>query len=312
VSLRSEMQTLLRRSVAKVIGEYPAPALAHAQELLQDLEAAAGGSTADGEWSVFAAQISRALREHGADRFLRLGPIAQTLHPRIRSPGSRYVRYVFRSGKLSSRLHTALTESPIGQPLLNPYYALSSPLLIQHGYHLLRLLEATDFDLARARLIVEFGGGYGSFFRLLRNMDYRERYIICDLPVMCALQRFYLRNMFPTDPGGLPPENLTWLCGTFREALERETAGQRPSLFVATWSLSETPLHVRDQIAPALGGFSYILCAYQREFAGCDNVHYFRALEQQLPQFAWQHAECPVYKNNFYLIGANRLQPGRA
>ncbi len=50
-------------------------------------------------------------------------------------------------------------------------------------------------------------------------------------------------------------------------------------------------------------GFDYILCAYQRAFGPHDNVRYFTSLETTLPQFDWRHTECPVYKNNFYLIG---------
>ena len=304
----SKVQTLARRIAAKIVSDYRPPPLAFTAELLRELDGAAMPGSEAGEWSALATAIRKALKTHGADQFLRLAPIAKTVHPRIRSPGPRYVRYLFNSQRFSAELHQALTESPVGKPLLSPYYVLSSPLLIQHGYHMVRLLEATDFDLARARLVVEFGAGYGGFFRLLRNLGYRDRYVICDLPVMRALQRFYLRNLFPAEPDSGPPHNLNWVSGNAAAALAQETAAHSPSLFVATWSLSETPLALRDEIAAALGGFSYILCAYQRAFGGCDNVSYFKALEARMPQFTWHHAECQVYPNNFYLIGRNRTK----
>ncbi len=47
--------------------------------------------------------------------------------------------------------------------------------------------------------------------------------------------------------------------------------------------------------------------AYQRVFGDYNNVQYFESLQKGLPQFDWQHAECPVYRNNFYLIGQRRL-----
>jgi hypothetical protein len=305
MTIKSEMQTMLRRIAAKIVSEYPAPPLAHSEDLFRELETAAESAGVAGEWGTLVAEIRDALRLHGADQFLRLPPIAKTLHPRIRSPGRRYVTYLLRSKKFSPALHKALTESPVGKPLLNPYYPLSSPLLVQHGYHFVRLLEATDFDLFRVRLVVEFGGGYGSFFRLLRNLDYRNRYVICDLPVMCALQRFYLRNLFPTEPGAQPPTNVQWISNDVPGALKRETtsSASEPSLFMATWSLSETPLIVRNEVTPVLNGFTYILCAYQRTFGGYDNVQYFESLEKQLPGFAWRRFECPVYPGNFYLIG---------
>ena len=301
--LKTELQTLVRRSAAKILNDYPPPPLSHSDALFQEIEAATAREPTAGEWATFTAEISRALGLNGVDQFLSLPPIAKTLHSRIRSHSRGYLEYLLASKRFSPTLHKALTESPVGKPLVNPHYPLSSPLLVQHAYHLIRLQESTDFDLSRLRLTVDFGGGYGSFFRLLRNLGYQNRYVICDLPVMCALQRFYLRNVFPTGSDSQPPANLQWLSGDIPEALERETTEHSPSLFIATWSLSETPLAIRNQIAPAIAGFSYILCAYQRAFGTCDNVQYFASLEKMLPTFEWHHAECPVYKNNFYLIG---------
>jgi hypothetical protein len=301
--LTDKVQTTVRRIAAKILSDYPPPPLDYSEELFAALEAAARQSTVQGEWGAFAAEIDSALRQDGVDRFLRLPPIARTIHPRIRSHGRRYLTYLLGSKRFSAALQRALTESPVGKPLVNPHYPFSSPLLVQHGYHLVRLQESTDFDLAKLGLVVDFGAGYGSFFRLLRNLGYANRYLICDLPVMCALQRFYLRNMFPTGPQAQAPENLQWQSANIPETLTRETAEHRPSLFIATWSLSETPMTVRNEVAPALAGFDYVLLAYQRAFGDHDNVQYFSSLEKTLPQFDWQHSECPVYRNNFYLIG---------
>jgi hypothetical protein len=305
-SLRIETATALRRAAAKLLGEYTPPRLQHARELMAELEGGLGRQAVTGEWAALAADIARAIREGGADSFLRLAPVAKTVHPRIRGRSRDYLRYLLASPRFSAEVQRALTESPVGRPLVNPHYPLSSPLLVQHGYHLVRLLEATALDLAGLRLVVDFGAGYGSFFRLLRNLGYRERYLIWDLPVMCALQRFYLRNVFPTGPGGQPPGNLEWLISGDPGApgtVARQCSDHPASLFIATWSLSETPLAVRERIAPALAGFSHILCAYQRVFGEHDNVKYFESLEKSLPAFAWRHEECPIFRGNFYLIG---------
>jgi len=301
---KTATHSVVRRLAAKFLGDYPPPMLAHTEELFRELEAAQRAAAGD-EWAAFATEIRGALQRDGADHFLRLPPIAKTVHSRQRSLAPRYLSYLRAAPRFTATLQQALSESPVGQPLVNPYYPWSSPLLVQHGYHLVRLLEATDFDLARISLVTDFGGGYGSFCRLLRNLGYRNRYLICDLPVMCALQRFYLRNVFP-GPDGAAPENVHWVSGDMQATLRRETAQAGPSLFVATWSLSESPLAVRNEIAPALPGYTYVLCAYQRSFGSHDNQEYFTALLRSLPQFEWLHAECPVYRNNFYLIGRNR------
>jgi hypothetical protein len=302
---KSPGHSLVRRVAAKIMSDYAPPALSHSADLVRELEAAQHGAAGD-EWAAFATAISAALRREGADRFLRLPAIAKTVHSRQRGLAPRYLTYLLASRHFTAELQKALTESPVGQPLVNPYYPWSSPLLVQHGYHVVRLLEATDFELSKIGLVTEFGGGYGSFYRLLRNLGYRNRYLICDLPVMCALQRFYLRNVFPTGQDGQPPANVQWLAGEMQATLQREAAQVRPALFVATWSLSEAPLAVRNEIAPVLPVYAYVLCAYQRSFGACDNRAYFTSLAQSLPQFEWQHAECPVYRNNFYLIGRNR------
>ncbi len=302
--LSSKTRTGVRRIAAKILGEYPPPRLRYTDELLAGLSSAEAVS---GEWSDLAAAIARALRSGGPDRFLRLAPIAKTVHPRIRSHSGDYLRYVLASPRCSPEFQRALTESPVGQPLLHPYYPLSSPLLVQHAYHLIRLLETTGLDMGALRLVVDFGAGYGGFFRLLRNLGYRDAYVIWDLALMCALQRFYLRNVFPEGEAGEPPANLTWLPAgdaATPAAVRARVAARGPSLFVATWSLSETPAAVRATVAPILENFDYVLCTYQRTFAGIDNAEYFAALARQLPQLRWWHAECPIFRNNFYLIGA--------
>lgn len=305
-TLSSEARTAFRRMAAKVLADYPPVRLRHSAALLADLDASVASAASAGEWAHLAEAIASALRAHGPDRFLRLGPIAKTVHPRIRSHSADYLRYVLSSERCTPEFQRALTETPVGQPLINPHYPLSSPLLVQHAYHMIRLFEHAELDLADIGLVVDFGGGYGSFYRLLHNLGYRERYLIWDIPLMCALQRFYLRNVFPEGPAGEPPHNLTWRVSGDPEAPQgvRELAAERANaLFVATWSLSETPLQVRECVAPVIETFRYVLCAYQPTFSGIDNRSYFEQLAGRLPQFRWLHAQCPVYRNNFYLIG---------
>src|SRR5580698_6887789 len=105
--LGSESQTLLRRMAAKLLGDYVPPVLGHTQELLQELEAATQGVSADSEWAAFVDEIRAALRAQGADGFLRLAPIAKTVHPRIRSHGRGYLEYVRGSRCFSPALQRA-------------------------------------------------------------------------------------------------------------------------------------------------------------------------------------------------------------
>jgi hypothetical protein len=114
--LGSKARTGVRRIAAKILGEYPPPRLRHVDQLLAGLSAA---DAAAGAWGPLAAAIATALRAGGPDRFLRLAPIAKTVHPRIRSHSGEYLRHVLASGRCSPPLQRALTESPVGQPLVH-------------------------------------------------------------------------------------------------------------------------------------------------------------------------------------------------
>ena len=92
--------------------------------------------------------------------------------------------------------------------------------------------------------IVEFGGGYGSFFRLLKNLGYTNKYFIYDLPVMCAIQKFYLKNVFLPCPNTETLSNLKWLSGAASNVSDN-VINLDESLFMATWSLSECPYDLR-------------------------------------------------------------------
>ena len=59
-------------------------------------------------------------------------------------------------------------------------------------------------------------------------------------------------------------------------------AGKR--LFLATWSLSETPIPVRDQVLERVRGFDYLLLAFQHRFEDIDNFAYFSRWADELGQ----------------------------
>jgi len=76
-------------------------------------------------------------------------------------------------------------------------------------------------------------------------------------------------------------------------------------LFIATWSLSETGVAFREQIValPAVDGAAAYLIAYQREFEGVDNRHFFDAWRGKKPTIRWAHSEISHMPGNFYLFG---------
>ncbi|MCA2507561.1 MAG: hypothetical protein IM550_15915 [Microcystis sp. M54BS1] len=297
-----KLNSLKRKMISKSINNYKAPKLDFVDNLIEEMNFTISDSKISEAWRSYGDEIISSLKENNPSEFLRFPRIAGTVHPNQFGLSFQYLNYIFSSDKFTAAIQKALTESPVGKPFLDTSYPLSSPLLIQHGYHLIRLLEYTNINVLHLQSIVEFGGGYGSFFRLLKNLGYTNKYFIYDLPVMCAIQKFYLKNVFLPCPNTETLSNLKWLSGAASNVSDN-VIDLDESLFMATWSLSECPYDLRQEFEPIISKFKYVLIAYQPKFHDFNNVEYFNSLESKLPNFKWNHFECPIYKNMFYLIG---------
>ena len=130
--------------------------------------------------------------------------------------------------------------------------------------------------------IIEFGGGYGGMCRLIRKMGFKGKYILYDLPELNLLQEYYLIK-----------ENCmenTVITNNF------SIFNDKYDLLIATWSLSEIPLSIREKVAQSAKNF---IMASQFEFAGIDNIKYFNSLK--LDVFNIEHLP-----GNFYIMGVNK------
>ncbi len=191
----------------------------------------------------------------------------------------------------------ATIEHHLGSP--SPYilHRQSSGNLIHHAYSLLQLLEFVTPDLLKnIDHIWEWGGGYGSFCRLCFQARFSGKYSIFDLPLFAMLQQYYLSEVRPHE---FDNQLITWKNTS--EFSEKKYAA--PDLFVALWSLSETPLAARAQIIAHLSDCKYWLIAFQNQFSDIDNILYFNQLQQENPHIHWQLIPIVHLPNNFYLIG---------
>ena len=173
----------------------------------------------------------------------------------------------------SSRWQPALREHPAGRPV--PYGELpeSSETLIQTVHHILRLEQLSGRAVCDWRVIVEFGGGFGGMCRAMHTLGFRGRYLIFDLPHIVVLQRYYLERvglMSAGDERVRATSDFTEL-ETFVESIR----GDEPALFLATWSLSETPVALRERIKPIVQRIGNYFLAYQGRYCEVDNVDYF-------------------------------------
>jgi putative sugar O-methyltransferase len=184
---------------------------------------------------------------------------------------------------------------PWGAPCRYSRDTGTSPVALQHAYHLLRWERAAgDRFLRNVDAIVEVGGGHGNFARMLRKDGFRGTHYIIDLPHVGAVQRAFLSlcginaTTAPTEHDGVALVTEPDIPTVLSIVSRKRTA------FVATWSLSETPLAFREKLFPALR-FTKALMASQWPkhvvdgAAGVDNSVYFPALVA-----GRQHALQPV------------------
>jgi hypothetical protein len=192
-----------------------------------------------------------------------------------------------------TRWRSAIRERWAGFPFLYPFYPLSSCNAIHHAYHFSLLEDYIGRPLSTFGTICEFGGGYGSMCRIARELGFSDKYIIYDLPEFAALQRYYL---------GLLRIEAETMSDTKQLAAATERCEQ-PSLFVAAWSLSESPNSLQQQILELVAGFDAFLIAYQDEFDGQGNTAFFEGLPSKLPNLSWEIRPISHLPGNSYLFG---------
>jgi len=194
----------------------------------------------------------------------------------------------------------------------------TSPILIQHAYHLYRYELATGGSLIDCDIIFEVGGGYGSFCRLLRNSGFRGIHIIYDLPHVLSIQRLFLQMCgFQETSDITQQDGKHQFClisdSGFDDLFNLLRSTKLRVAFVATWSLSEMPISARERIFPRFHQFcDRYLIAFQHEFINLNdttqnisNTEYFSNLRSSRPDLKWYIQEInPEFyiKRNQYLF----------
>ncbi len=193
-----------------------------------------------------------------------------------------------------------INDPYFGYPLRYPKKISTSCNSIHHAYLLEIFFQSVCFSkLNDIDLIIEFGGGYGNLCRILYNIGYSNEYWLFDLPVFVNLQEYYLSNT--------NKENYKKISfiSQIDELVERQKKLQnRNILFIATWSLSESPFFVREKIFDIIKNSNYILITYQHNFCDIDNEKYFSPFPDKLAQKTiWKKEKIAHLPDSSYLIG---------
>jgi hypothetical protein len=152
---------------------------------------------------------------------------------------------------------------------LNDVFTSASMMKCNHHYfhyNYLAKRDIRDFDL-----IVELGGGCGDMAKFIRNMGYKNKYVIIDLPEVSSIQKYNLHG-YNIDLTNEPVDN------------DLDNV-----LFISTWGISECPVEWRNEVLNRLKPTNWLI-AYQRKFEGIDNEAYFKDFDGarfNFPVLSW-------------------------
>lgn len=272
-------------------------------------------SPAAQRWADNVRRLAACVRDRDPRAFLRWPVVQETMFAGTGRTAWTEWNALRKHPDWSGRWSQAIVETPLGRPLPFLPYPRSSGNLIHHAYHLMQFEECAGTHLHEFDAVFEFGGGYGAMCRLWHNLGFEGRYTIFDLPAFSALQEYYLSGV-GLGANGAEDADGRIRCLSQWEELHRvvgHCAGGRGlrAMFLATWSFSEAPLHIRDAIIPLLSECEAFLIAYQARFGEVDNVKYFTTFRDRFPYMEWKNWEIRHMPGNYYLMGSRSRGPGQ-
>ncbi len=261
-------------------------------------------------WQRFLLRLAELVETSDVRQFLQWDVIRKSMFVGDAPYVRQELAYLQGRDDWSSRWAPAIEETHAGLPTPCHFRPTSSGNLIHHAYHVAQYERVTGQPISELNCVFEFGGGYGSMCRLFHNLGFHGSYVIFDMPPFSLLQEYYLSTIgvttrdldaFASNPTGTCCVSHLNALGAAIDA--SQSADRSRNLFLATWSLSECPLALRESILPLLGPFGCHLFGFQAQFEDIDNVAYFR-------QFAAERGDSPVetwpiehLSGNHYLVG---------
>jgi len=150
-----------------------------------------------------------------------------------------------------TRLKQLLEEDPTGGPLLLSAKYMTSHNSIHHLYHLQRFLSHMNYKFSNNQTIVEWGGGYGNFAKIIKryNSNKNLTYILIDSPIFACIQWLYLTTVL----GSKNVHIIDNRKGKIKKGLINvlplgylKFHKIKADLFISTWALSESSKFSQD------------------------------------------------------------------
>ena len=187
-----------------------------------------------------------------------------------------------------------IKEDNVGNPVRYFLYPRSSGNKINHVYHLSVLSRELKINLKKINKVFEFGAGYGCMARIFSKINNKVSYKCFDTYLVNLIQFYYLKHNNLNV--GFNKKNKFHLISNTKEI----NKNFNNTLFIANWSLSETPLKFRSNFFKLIKNSKFILISFQENFENINNLIYFLKLKKNLKKkFQIKIIENDFYKGNF-------------
>ena len=188
-----------------------------------------------------------------------------------------------------------IEEDHVGNPVRYFLYPKSSGNRINHVYHLSILVSEFNINLKKITNVFEFGGGYGCMARIFSKINSKISFTCFDTGFVNLLQYYYLKQNNLNV--GFSKKNKFYLISNTKKMNNSSSN----SLFIANWSLSETPINFRKKFFKLIKNSKLILISFQENFENIDNLKYFKNLKKKLEKkFDTKIINNKFYKGNFF------------
>lgn len=144
----------------------------------------------------------------------------------------------------ADRLRSIVAEDHVGRPPIAHAKYLASVNTVHQLFLLDRFLRSTMTDLDAIRSVVEWGGGFGAFAKvLLRARNAPVTYVLLDTPLIACVQWLYLSVIFGPDRVHLlrrPTDKIVPMAINVASVAFVDQIAGDVDLFVSSFALSES------------------------------------------------------------------------
>lgn len=253
-------------------------------------------SDADNDWNQKVSKVINQLATRHFDKFLTWDTIRNTMFIEFEF----YIKKEYETLK-RAQLKNYLKESSVGSPTRYLFSPSTSANSIHHLYHLYSFQKLTGVEIKELSLILEFGGGYGNIAKLAHRLGFNGTYCIYDFPVFNIIQKTYLKNQSWNEVNFSDEIRLSFINS---ESIDEWNFNKFSNkLFLATWSISETSISLRNEFLSSVQDFDYFFIAFQEFFHEVDNLNFFKNWSESLEQVSWDYIELKHIGKHFYLLG---------